>query len=126
MSIVVDLWIGNYMGTIMSWLYLSLAILFEVGGTVSLKMSNGFSVLGPSVVVVVFYGISILFLALVLKTMDVGTAYAVWAGLGTALVVIVGIFYFDEPATILRLVFLGMIIAGVVGLHLAERSPGTA
>ena len=126
MSIVVDLWIGNYMGTIMSWLYLSLAILFEVGGTVSLKMSNGFSVLGPSVVVVVFYGISILFLALALKTMDVGTAYAVWAGLGTALVAIVGIFYFDESATILKLVFLGMIIAGVVGLHLAERTPGTA
>ena len=121
-----DVWIGNHMGTIMHWLYLSLAILFEVGGTVSLKMSNGFSVLGPSVVVVVFYGISILFLALVLKTMDVGTAYAVWAGLGTALVVIVGIFYFDEPVTILRLVFLGTIIAGVVGLHLAERSPGTA
>ena len=121
-----DVWIGNHMGTIMHWLYLSLAILFEVGGTVALKMSNGFSVLGPSVVVVVFYGISILFLALVLKTMDVGTAYAVWAGLGTALVVIVGIFYFDEPATILRLVFLGMIIAGVVGLHLAERTPGTA
>ena len=121
-----DVWIGNHKGTIMHWLYLSLAILFEVGGTVSLKMSNGFSVLGPSVVVVVFYGISILFLALVLKTMDVGTAYAVWAGLGTALVVIVGIFYFDEPATILRLFFLGMIIAGVVGLHLAERSPGTA
>ena len=121
-----DVWIGNHMGTIMHWLYLSLAILFEVGGTVALKMSNGFSVLGPSVVVVVSYGISILFLALVLKTMDVGTAYAVWAGLGTALVVIVGIFYFDEPATILRLVFLGMIIAGVVGLHLAERSPGTA
>ena len=121
-----DVWIGNHMGTIMHWLYLSLAILFEVGGTVSLKMSNGFSVLGPSVVVVVFYGISILFLGLVLKTMDVGTAYAVWAGLGTALVVIVGIFYFDEPATILRLFFLGMIIAGVVGLHLAERSPGTA
>ena len=121
-----DVWIGNHMGTIMHWLYLSLAILFEVGGTVSLKMSNGFSVFVPSVVVVVFYGISFLFLALVLKTMDVGTAYAVWAGLGTALVVIVGIFYFDEPATILRLVFLGMIIAGVVGLHLAERSPGTA
>ena len=121
-----DVWIGNDMGTIMHWLYLSLAILFEVGGTVSLKMSNGFSVLGPSVVGVVFYAISILFLALVLKTMDVGTAYAIWAGLGTALVVIVGIFYFDEPATILRLFFLGMIIAGVVGLHLAERSPGTA
>jgi len=126
MSIVVDLWIGNYMGTIMSWLYLSLAILFEVGGTVSLKMSNGFSVLGPSVVVVVFYGISILFLAFALKTIDVGTAYAVWAGLGTALIVIVGIFYFDEPATILRLIFLGMIIAGVVGLHLAERTTGAA
>ena len=119
-------WIGNHMGTIMHWLYLSLAILFEVAGTVSLKMSNGFSILGPSFLVVVFYGLSILFLALVLKTMDVGTAYAVWAGLGTALVVIVGIFYFDEPVTILRLVFLGTIIAGVVGLHLAERSPGTA
>ena len=121
-----DVWIGNHMGTIMHWLYLSLAILFEVGGTVSLKMSNGFSVLGPSIAVVVFYGISILFLALALKTMAVGTAYAVWAGLGTALVVIVGIFYFDESATILKLVFLGMIIAGVVGLHLAERTPGTA
>ena len=121
-----DVLIGNHMGTIMHWLYLSLAILFEVGGTVSLKMSNGFSVLVPSVVVVVSYGISILFLALVLKTMDVGTAYAVWAGLGTALVVIVGIFYFDESATILRLVFLGMIIAGVVGLHLAERTTGAA
>lgn len=121
-----DVWIGNHMGTIMHWLYLSLAILFEVGGTVSLKTSNGFSVLVPSVAVVVFYGISILFLALALKTMDVGTAYAVWAGLGTALVAIVGIFYFGESATILKLVFLGMIIAGVVGLHLAERTPGTA
>ena len=120
-----NVWIGNHTGTIMHWLYLSLAILFEVGGTVSLKMSNGFSVLVPSVVVVVFYGISILFLALALKMMDVGTAYAVWAGLGTALVAIVGIFYFGESATILKLVFLGMIIAGVVGLHLAERSPGT-
>ena len=119
-------WFGNHMGTIMHWLYLSLAILFEVAGTVALKLSSGFSVLGPSFAVVVFYGISILFLALALKTIDVGVAYAIWAGLGTALVVIVGIFYFDEPATIQRLAFLGMIIAGVVGLYLVERTTSAA
>ena len=104
----------------MSWFLLALAILSEVIGTLALKMSDGFSVLIPSIIVVVSYGISLWFLALCLKSIDVGTAYAIWAGVGTALIFIAGVFLFKEPVTAIKVVSLAFVIFGVVGLHWAE------
>ena len=100
-------------------LYLSIAILSEVAGTVALKYTEGFTRLGPSTAVVVGYALSFWMLALVLKEMPIGLTYAVWAAVGTALIATIGIVAFGEPATTLKILSLGLIIAGVVGLNLA-------
>ena len=100
-------------------LLLSLAILTEVAGTVALRQSDGFTRLLPSAVVVVGYGISFWLLALVLREMSMSATYAVWSAVGTALIAIVGVFAFGEPATALKVASLGLIILGVVGLNLA-------
>jgi small multidrug resistance pump len=102
-----------------SWLLLVAAIAFEVGGTTCLKLSAGFSRLAPSIGVVVLYLLSFVFLAIALKTLDVGVAYAIWAGLGTALVAAIGIFLFGEPIGAGRIVSMGFIVVGVVGLQLS-------
>ncbi len=104
----------------MPWFLLALAILSEVVGTLALKMSNGFSILIPSIIVVVGYGASLWLLALCLKSLDVGTAYAIWAGAGTALISIAGVFLFTEPMTAIKAISLALVILGVVGLHWAE------
>jgi len=104
----------------MPWFLLALAILSEVVGTLALKMSNGFSILIPSIIVVVGYGASLWFLALCLKSLDVGTAYAIWAGAGTALISIAGVFLFAEPMTVIKAMSLALVILGVFGLHWAE------
>ena len=98
---------------------LTIAILAEVAGTVALKYTNGFTNLGPSALVVAGYGLSFWMLALVLRDMPIGLAYAVWAAVGTALIAAIGIVAFGEPATTLKLLSLGLILAGVVGLNLA-------
>ncbi|QYJ14558.1 Nicotine metabolites export pump subunit NepA [Rubrobacter xylanophilus DSM 9941] len=103
----------------MSWLLLLGAIAAEVAGTFSLKLSEGLSRLGPSLMVAAFYGLSFYLLALVLKRMDVGVAYAVWSGLGTALVAIVGIALFGEELTAVKTLALALIIAGVMLLNLS-------
>ena len=108
----------------MVWLYLGMAIVFEVAGTVSLKLAAGFTRLGPSVAIVPLYGASLAFLVLALKTLPVSMAYAIWAALGTALVAAIGILYFREPVTLLKIACLGLIIAGVLGLHLSDRVGG--
>lgn len=102
----------------MQWLYLLFTILFEVAGTTSLKLSQGFTKLLPSALVVVCYGISFYLLSLTLKKMDVSIAYAIWSGLGTALVTIVGILWFREPVTAIKIISIGLIIFGVIGLNL--------
>lgn len=102
----------------MQWLFLLFTILSEVAGTTSLKFSQGFTKLIPSVLVVVFYGISFYLLSLTLKKIDVSVAYAIWSGLGTALVTVVGILWFKEPATVIKLISIGLIILGVIGLNL--------
>lgn len=102
----------------MSWAYLCLAIAFEVSGTTCMKLSQGFTRLGPTIGMVIFYSLSFSMLTLVLKKMEVSVAYAVWSGLGTSLIAIIGIVWFREPATILKLFSLGLIVAGVVGLNL--------
>ncbi|MCL5292099.1 MAG: multidrug efflux SMR transporter [Actinobacteria bacterium] len=103
----------------MSWVYLILAIVLEVTGTTNMKLSQGFTKVLPSVLMFIFYGLSFVLLTLAIKNIDVGMAYAIWAGLGTALIATVGILWFKEPATALKIVSLGLIIIGVVGLKLS-------
>ena len=100
-------------------LLLAIAIGSEVAGTIALKYTEGFTRPIPSAVVVGGYALSFWMLALVLKEMPVGIAYAVWAAVGTAMVAGIGIVAFGEPAGTLKLLSLALIIAGVVGLNLA-------
>src|SRR4030095_3853993 len=102
----------------MIWLYLALAIVLEVSGTTCMKLSVGFSKLAPSILIFVFYTLSFVMLTMALRKIDVSVAYAVWSGVGTALIATIGVFWFNEPATALKLISLGLIILGVVGLNL--------
>ena len=104
----------------MAWVYLVVAILFEVSGTTSMKLSRGFSELWPSVAVFVLYGLSFVFLTLSIHRIDISIAYAIWSALGTALVATIGIVYFGEAVTTWKLFFLAVIVCGVVGLNLSE------
>ena len=99
-----------------AWVYLFIAISLEVIGTVSLKFSNGFTDWRFSVITLVVYGLSFWVLSLTLRVIPIGTAYAVWAGLGTAAIAVIGLVFFKEPMTVMKGVFLLMIIGGVVGL----------
>lgn len=104
----------------MSWIYLLLAIVTEVIGTAAMKLSEGFTKLWPSILMLAFYGLSFAFLTLAVKKIDVSIGYALWAGIATALIATVGILYFKEPATILKIVSIVLIIIGVMGLTLAN------
>jgi small multidrug resistance pump len=103
----------------MSWLYLVIAIILEVSGTTSMKLSQGFTKVLPSVLVFLFYGLSLSALTLALKKIDVSLAYAVWSGLGTALIASVGVLWLKEPLDTLKVVSLLLIILGVIGLNLS-------
>ena len=102
----------------MAWTYLVIAGLFEVGWAIGLKYTDGFSRLWPSVGTILAMILSLAFLGLALKTLPVGTAYAVWTGIGAVGTVILGIVLFAEPATGLRLGCVGLILAGIIGLKL--------
>jgi len=104
------------------WAFLLGAITFEVAGTTCMKLSDGFSKLLPTAGVVIFYLLSLSLLTLTLKKIDVSVAYAIWSGVGTALIACIGLLYFKEPATALKLVSVALIIAGVVGLNLGGGS----
>jgi small multidrug resistance pump len=101
-----------------SWLFLLAAILLEVCGTTCMKLSQGLTRLGPSLGVFIFYTLSLTALTFALKKLQVSIAYAVWSGVGTALVAVIGTVWFREPMTAVKMVCLTMIIAGVVGLYL--------
>ncbi len=103
----------------MTWLYLVLAILLEVCGTTCMKLSEGFTKLVPSILLFVFYTLSFGMLTMALKKLEVSVAYAVWSGMGTALIATIGVLWFKEPVTALKLISLGLIILGVVGLNLS-------
>jgi multidrug transporter EmrE-like cation transporter len=100
-------------------IFLAIAIVAEVAGTVALKYADGFTKAGPSALVVAGYGLSFWMLALVLRDLPIGLTYAIWAAVGTALIAAIGIVAFGEPAGTLKLLSLGLIIAGVVGLNVA-------
>lgn len=104
-----------------STLYLMLAILFEVAGTTSMKLSNGFHNLAPSIFIFVFYTFSFSFLTLSLKRLEVSIAYAIWSGLGTLLIALLGVFFFHETMNFIKAISLGLIIIGVLGLRLEAK-----
>lgn len=104
----------------MGWLFLVLAILLEVSGTTCMKLSDGFKEIVPSVLVFVFYGLSFTAFIYALKTIPLSISYAIWAGLGLALIAAIGILYFKEPVTAAKMLFIGLIVIGVVGLSLSR------
>ncbi len=103
----------------MAWLYLVLAGCFEIAMAVSLKESAGFSRLGPSLIFAVTGVTSFVLLSVALKSLPIGTAYAVWTGIGAAGTAILGIVLLDEPRDLARIAGIVMIIGGVVALRLA-------
>jgi len=104
----------------MNWVILAIGIIFEVLGTIFMKFAEGFTKLWPSVLVFVFYGISLAALVFVLKKMDVSIAYAIWASVGTALIAVIGILWFKEPVSIMKVISILLIIAGIIGLEIFE------
>jgi quaternary ammonium compound-resistance protein SugE len=100
----------------MAWLYLVIAGLFEVAWAIGLKLTDGWTRLVPSLLTVIAMAVSFGFLSLALKSLPIGTAYAVWTGIGAVGTAIVGILAFSEPATALRLGCIGLILGGIVGL----------
>lgn len=103
----------------MSWLLLAGAIFFEVAGTTCLKISDGFTKILPVVLMIVFYIASMYLLSLVLKKIEVGVAYAIWSGVGTATITLIGIAFFSESMNIIKIGGILLIIAGVTILNLA-------
>lgn len=101
-----------------AFFYLILAIVLEVAGTTSMKLADGFTKPVPSTLLFVFYLLSFICLTLSLKRLEVSVAYAIWAGLGTSLIAVIGVFYFHEPMTLIKLGSLALIIVGVMGLRL--------
>jgi len=104
----------------MAWVLLCVAGLFETAWAVALKYSDGFSRLVPSILAVSAMTASIVCLAFALKSLPVGTGYAVWTGIGAVGTAILGIYLFQEPATSLRLGSFALVVAGIVRLKLAS------
>lgn len=101
---------------IVAWSYLLLAIGTEVAGTIAMKLALGFTVLTPSILIFVFYGLSLIFLTLSLKYFSISFAYAVWSGLGTLLIYAISILLFNEHIDLLKAMGIILIIVGVTGL----------
>ena len=104
----------------MAWVYLAVAGLFEIGWAIGLKYSDGFSKPVPSLLTAVAMAFSLWLLSIAMRTIPVGTAYAVWTGIGAIGVAILGMVLFSESRDILRLLCLFLIVAGIVGLKLVS------
>lgn len=102
----------------MHWILLTLAGLFEVGWAIGLKSSHGFTRFWPSAITVVLMGLSFFLLATALKHLPIGTAYAVWTGIGAVGTALLGILFFGESASPARLACIALILAGIAGLKL--------
>jgi small multidrug resistance pump len=105
----------------MEWIILIFAILTEVAGTTAMKLSRGFTRIGPSIAMGAFYIISFVLLTLALKKINVGVAYAIWSGIGTALIAMIGFLWFKETMNAIKIVSLALIILGVMGLELGSK-----
>lgn len=102
----------------MAWIILAVAGLLEIGWAIGLKYTHGFTRLGPTVATVAAMVASMVLLGLAMRTLPVGTAYAVWTGIGTVGTVLLGMFLFGKSAEPIRLLFIAMIVAGIAGLKL--------
>lgn len=100
----------------MAWTILFIAGLMEIGWAIGLKYTEGFTKLIPSVLTLVSMTASVILLGIALKTIPVGTGYAVWTGIGSVGTAILGIYLFGDPATAMRLACIGLIVAGIIGL----------
>jgi len=99
-----------------------MAILFEVGGTTCLKLSDGFSRIIPSILIFVLYGLAFAAAAGAVKRMDISYFYAVWAALGIVIISIIGMTWFKEPVSLLKIISIALIVAGVSGLQFSGAS----
>ncbi len=97
------------------------AIFFEASGTVFMKLSHGFTRTVPIIFMFICYGLGVTFMTIVLRRMDISIVYAIWSGLGTAFITIVGFMFFKEPVTPIKVISILMIILGVIGLNLTTR-----
>jgi len=104
----------------MKWILLVIAGLLEMGWAVGLKYSQGFTRLVPSIFTILGMIASFYFLSLALRNLPLGTAYAIWTGIGTVGTVILGIILFKEPVDLIRLIFIGFIIIGIIGLKIVS------
>lgn len=100
----------------MNWIHLAIAGIFEIAWAIGLKYTEGWSRLVPSLITVVLMIASFYFLSLAVKTLPIGTAYAVWTGIGTVGAAILGMILFDEPRDILRILCILLIVGGIAGL----------
>lgn len=107
----------------LAWMLLAAAIVFEVCGTVCMRLSLGFTQWLPSVLIFVFYACAFALNTLVVRTLDLSIVYAVWSGVGTVATAMIGFWYFKESATALKLASISLIVVGVIGLHAASRMP---
>lgn len=104
----------------MSWIYLVIAGILEIGWAIGLKYTEGWSKLYPSLITLTLMIASFQFLSLALKTLPIGTAYAIWTGIGAVGTAIIGMILFDEPRDLLRILCIILIIAGIAGLKLTS------
>ena len=105
----------------MSWIYLLIASLFEITWAVGLKYSSGFSKPAPSAITVTAMILSYVFLSIGVKDLPIGTGYAVWTGIGAVGTALYGILFFDEPRDLIRIFFIFLIVAGIIGLRLTYK-----
>ncbi len=103
----------------MHWILLGAAVLLDIGGTMALKYSKGCTLVGPTIAMGVCFTLSLVALAIAVKSIDLGVAYALWAGLGTAITVLLGIWLFKEPVSAMKMFSVLLIILGIVGLNLS-------
>ena len=109
------------LNTNQAWWVLALAILFEVGGTTCMRLSEGFTRITPSVLIFLFYAGSFALNVMVIRVLGLSVVYAVWSGVGTVATSLIGYLYFKEPATALKMASAGLVVMGVMGMHLASR-----
>ena len=105
-----------------AWWLLSVAIFFEICGTVCMRLSDGFTRLTPSLLLFVFYAISFALNTFVIKVLGLSVVYAGWSGVGTVITAAIGIWYFKEPATAMKMVSIGLVVIGVMGVHASSRT----
>ena len=107
----------------MPWVYLTIAGLFECAWAIGLKYTDGFTRLWPSLLTIAAMAASFMLLSLAMRSIPVGTAYAVWTGIGAVGVAILGMLVLGEPRDLIRLASIGLIVAGIFGLKLASSGP---